>query len=605
MLRSICVILYLWSFVTIVQSQNTAVSTPLGEIVGTIQTTAFNKNSYTIKQFLGIPYGKPPVGNLRFRKPQPYGQLNSPFNASAYGYICPQLVSPDEPLVGIQDEDCLHLNIFVPTEIADSQSGHAVMIWIHGGAFILGSSDEYDSKILAGYGNVIVVTINYRLGPLGFLSTMDSSCPGNFGLWDQRLAIHWVRNNIASFGGDIERITIFGESAGAISSTMHGMFPDNAGLFQRMIVQSGSPSVRSMNCSRDTLAETKFYASQFGCDRENTEELVDCLRQISWQDYMRTINDLNEGFTNIDYVIFDPVVDRDYVKYEPRQVYEMVKTRSLDEIEALRSFDMMSGMNAYEGAYYVMFYSGVEDQDQFKPTREEMRRQLLPTAMKLVYGREFPDVIMNLVEHEYTNWTNPMDHHEIRMQFQRIFGDTGFAVPTVEYARLQLTSPPTSNSYVYKFMPRPTTTSPVTPSWIPGANHADDLGFVFGFHNNPNAQEWEIELAGYMMRYWTNFAKSGNPNKPIQNGPEWKQYDLDNQYYMALDKGMPNDWLKQYVYAEEYSFWLDVFPQVVKHADDSQEHQKWCENVTSGGSQLIPQLLLFLMSMFSCSLFNL
>ena len=157
------------AIITFVSCQEISVSTSVGTIIGKTEQVKFNGISYTVKQFLGIPYAKPPVGKLRFRKPEPLPSLQSPFRAMKYGFICPQIIMPGEPLVGVQDEDCLHLNIFVPTQAADDQSGHAVMIWIHGGAFILGSSDEYDSKILSAFGNVIVVTINYRLGPLGFV----------------------------------------------------------------------------------------------------------------------------------------------------------------------------------------------------------------------------------------------------------------------------------------------------------------------------------------------------------------------------------------------------------------------------------------------------
>lgn len=496
---------------SLIWSQQIDISTRVGVITGKMQTVNFNGNNYELKQFLGIPYAEAPVGDLRFRKPVPLETLQSPFNATKYGFICPQVLSPDEPLVGIQDEDCLHLNIFVPNQASDSSSGHAVMVWIHGGAFILGSSNEYDGKIIAGYGNVIVVTINYRLGPLGFLSTMDSNCPGNFGLWDQKVALHWIHDNIASFGGDVDRITIFGESAGAISGIMQGMLPENNGLFKRIIAQSGAPSVRSMNCSRDTLTGTTFIAGQMGCASDDTAAMIACLRSISWENYMSAINALNSNFTNIDYVIFDPVVDGDFIKSEPRDIYRTIQSerKTFDEIEVLKSFDLLSGMNALEGGYYISYFIGDTDPDQFMPNREEMRRDLLPMALNLVYNRTFPDSLIQLVEGEYTNWSDPNNYHSIRVQYAKIFGDTGFAVPTVEFARLHLTSPPTAKTYVYKFMPRPSKRTSGTPIWLPLANHADDLGFVFGFRNQPNAETWEIELSKHMMRYWTNFAKTG------------------------------------------------------------------------------------------------
>lgn len=560
------VLIFSFIFVSL-RGQDTDIRTRLGVIRGRISTVNFGGKTYELKQFLGIPYAKAPVGDLRFRKPEALNSLESPFDATQYGFICPQIVSPDEPLVGKQDEDCLHLNIFVPTQGSDSSTGHAVMVWIHGGAFILGSSDEYDGKIIAGYGNVIIVTINYRLGPLGFLSTMDSNCPGNFGLWDQTLALNWIRDNIDSFGGDTDRVTVFGESAGAVSGIMQGMLPENNGLFKRIIAQSGSPSVRSMNCSRNTLTRTTYIAGKMGCASADTAVMINCLRNVSWEDYMAAINALNNNFEDIEYVIFDPVVDGDFIKHEPRDIYKHSKSQSYNEIEFFKSFDLLSGMNQLEGAYYITFFVGDQDPDQFKPTREEMRKLFLPMATDLVYNRTFPDSVMRLVESEYTNWTDPEDFHNIRLQYAKIFGDTGFAVPTVEFARLHMTSPPTSKTYVYKFMPRPSKRSAGTPVWTPGANHADDLGFVFGFHNQPNAEAWEIELSKHMMRYWTNFAKTGNPNSPMNEGPVWQEYDINNQHYMELNKNLSTEATKQYVFARETNFWLEIFPSVVTSVD--------------------------------------
>ncbi|XP_053396830.1 putative inactive carboxylesterase 4 [Mercenaria mercenaria] len=394
----------------VVLAQEITVSTTVGVITGTTEAATFDGNTYNVKQFLGIPYAKPPVGELRFKKPEPLPRLQSPFRATKFGFICPQIILPGEPLVGVQDEDCLHLNIFIPTQAPDNSDGHAVMVWIHGGAFILGSSDEYDAKILAGFGNVIVVTINYRLGPLGFFSTMDSSCPGNFGLWDQKMALNWVRDNIAPFGGDINRITIFGESAGAISGIMQGMLPENNNLFKRIIASSGSPSVRSMNCSRNTLTGATYMAGKVGCASGDTSAMIECLRKVSWQDYMAAINALNQNSDSIEYLIFDPVVDGDFIKHEPRDIYEKSKTSTYDELGLLKSFDLLAGMNEHEGAYYIMYFVGDVDPDEFMPTREEMRKFLLPAAMNLVYNRTFSESIMRLVESEYSlvrSWRLP------------------------------------------------------------------------------------------------------------------------------------------------------------------------------------------------------
>ncbi|XP_053400645.1 bile salt-activated lipase-like [Mercenaria mercenaria] len=263
------------------------VVTKVGEIVGTNVKLNIDGVPYEVNQFLGIHYAKPPVGDLRFRKPEPYGELNSPYHASSYGYICSQVYNPLEPVFGTEDEDCLHLNVFVPVgQESDEASGNAVMVRIHGGAFILGSSEEFDPKALCSAGNVIVVTFNYRLGPLGFLSTKDSNLVSNLGLWDQHLVLNWVRDNIGSFGGDTNRITVFGEGTSAVSAVIQGTYPGSVGLFHRIIAESGSPSVRAMNCSRNSRGQVMNIADRLGCTSDDTAKVLQCLRTIPWRKYM-------------------------------------------------------------------------------------------------------------------------------------------------------------------------------------------------------------------------------------------------------------------------------------------------------------------------------
>lgn len=237
----------------------------VGEIHGFPTQVVVAGSTYTVNKYLGIPYAEPPVGDLRFRKPVPRSSLASPYFATEFGHICPQIAVSGEHVDGVQDEDCLFLNVYVPERVADRTDGHAVMVWIYGGAFILGSSDTYDVEHLAAYGNVIYVTINYRVGPLGFLSTGDENCPGNFGMWDQRLALQWIKDNIAAFGGDVNRITVFGQSAGAVSATIHAMYPENQGLFQRIISQSGVAAVKFINMSRDMQPLVNAIAENLGC----------------------------------------------------------------------------------------------------------------------------------------------------------------------------------------------------------------------------------------------------------------------------------------------------------------------------------------------------
>ena len=198
--------------------------------------------------FRGLPYARPPIGPLRFRPPEPPEAWSGIRDATRFGSSAPQngaLIGPLMSLgIGRTGEDCLHLNIWTPA--ADGRR-RPVMVWIHGGAFILGSGSQmlYDGAALARRGDVVVVTINYRLGALGFLRLRDrfgSRLPasGNEGLLDQIAALQWVRDEISSFGGDPGNVTIFGESAGAMSCATLLATPRAGGLFHRAILQSGA-----------------------------------------------------------------------------------------------------------------------------------------------------------------------------------------------------------------------------------------------------------------------------------------------------------------------------------------------------------------------------
>ncbi len=203
-----------------------------------------------VTEFLGIPFAEPPIGRLRFRKPEPKRAWRTPLNASSLSASCVQ--SSDKyfgDFYGANmwnantptSEDCLYLNVFVPGHI-DANARLAVLVWIYGGGFWSGTAtlDIYDGKIFAAEENVIIVSMNYRVSVLGFIYLGREDAPGNMGLWDQLMAIRWVRSNIDVFGGDADSITLFGESAGAASVSMHMLSAHSTPYFRRAIVQSGS-----------------------------------------------------------------------------------------------------------------------------------------------------------------------------------------------------------------------------------------------------------------------------------------------------------------------------------------------------------------------------
>lgn len=181
--------------------------TPLGDVAG----LATPVQGQMVFFFLGIPYAQPPVGLRRLQKPVPVQAWSRIRDGTQFGPSCPQISGG----VGPTNEDCLYLNVYTPVNVSQfdssfttSSSLKAVMVWVHGGGFVAGAGRSADGSIMAARGDVVVVTINYRLGMLGFLSTLDTAIPGNYGLWDQRMAFQWVRDNIATFGGDPNKVSL-------------------------------------------------------------------------------------------------------------------------------------------------------------------------------------------------------------------------------------------------------------------------------------------------------------------------------------------------------------------------------------------------------------
>ncbi|ELU04835.1 hypothetical protein CAPTEDRAFT_43776, partial [Capitella teleta] len=226
-------------------------------------------------EFLGIPFAAPPVGNLRWEKPEPVEPWEGILEVTQFSIHCTHFLAPFYPLVGIAEgehgEDCLYLNVWVPEDLP-------VMVFYYGGGFMIGTGEMYPGQKLAQEANVIVVNFNYRLSTLGWLSR-DGVLPGNYGMWDARAALQWVQENIAQFGGDPSRVTIFGQSAGGSMVSHSVISPQFEGLFQRAIAISGV-STTYFGLTRQPRGNLLMMSDIFGCESEDSEEIVDCLREF-------------------------------------------------------------------------------------------------------------------------------------------------------------------------------------------------------------------------------------------------------------------------------------------------------------------------------------
>ena len=226
--------------------------------------------------FAGIPYAAPPVGPLRWQPPAPVQPWSGLRDATRPGLRCIQDTDDDFDPGHPASEDCLTLNVWTPPRSKDARP---VMVWIHGGSFINGNADDYDAGRLTSRGDIVVVTLNYRLGALGFLAHPalgPAGHVGNYGLADQQAALRWVRDNIANFGGDPGKVTVAGESAGGISVCDHLVAPGSAGLFRAAIIHSGPCQAQG---TRTEAEKTSLdYAAEAGCGDPMTA--AQCLRDL-------------------------------------------------------------------------------------------------------------------------------------------------------------------------------------------------------------------------------------------------------------------------------------------------------------------------------------
>ena len=398
-----------------------------------------------------------------------------------------------------------------------------VMIWIHGGGFTAGVSTGYPAENLSAFGRVIVVTINYRLAHMGYLRTNEKFA--NFGLWDQHLAIKWVNQNIDSFGGDVNNISIFGESAGSSSVVYQVLFPGNKGLFQRAIAQSGGIT-SSWAFSTNSNAENTFqnFTAEVGCTTGDKVAIMACLRNKTTDGISNAIRSPTLSYTSI-----APNLDNDFV---PRHPFEMVlpTMASQASLDTFYNIDFMMGSCSIDGAVflpYIALLTGAAINtgglDNLKVPKIDFERDIVPAALRMIFtnSANIPQTANNVAMYEYTNWTSPDDDKARVKDLVDMYTDADMNAPMVAMSNLHANGK--RRSYMYRFSTAPTTNLLPVPSWLQSptnANHADDFAFVFGFPSK-GVKYWgtterpirytdkDIHVSTVVMTMWTNFAKTG------------------------------------------------------------------------------------------------
>jgi para-nitrobenzyl esterase len=444
--------------------------------------------------FLGLPYAAPPTGPLRWRPPQPASGWRGVRDATQFAASCPQppgLFAPP----GAMSEDCLYLNVYTPASGDQRGRDHPVLVWIHGGGLATDGARNYDPTQLTADG-AVVVTINYRLGALGFLAhpalaSRPDGPSGNYGLMDQQAALRWVQRNIGAFGGDPHDVTIAGESAGGLSVLAHLVSQGSRGLFQRAIVQSGAFALTQQSLP-DAEAFGQAVAASAGCP----DQTADCLRNLP--------------------------VDTLLAKFPPFAIPGVVDgkvlTESIGTALAAGRFARVPVLNGVDHDEELVFVAGLQTAvsgGTFVPldppvvTDDNYQHEIASTlgvssARTAAIAAEYPIALYG---------------GSATAAFSFLVSDANFACPALQVDQWTSARVPT---FAYEF---DDDAAPPRYAELPLASHGSELPYLFDLPNarfqvplNPDQQE----LAASMQAAWTNFAASGNPSTRAVRWPSFR-----------------------------------------------------------------------------------
>ncbi|WP_405167893.1 carboxylesterase family protein [Nocardia sp. NBC_01499] len=441
--------------------------------------------------FSAIPYALPPVGELRWKPPIAPEKWTGERDATMPAPRCPQAPGPQAGTVS--GEDCLYLNVWTPPMRARKQEDRAVMVWIHGGSFTSGSGDSYVPQTLATTGDMVVVTLNYRLGAPGFLAhpaLAHDDQVGNFGLLDQQAALRWVRDNIAGFDGDPRKVTIAGESVGATSVCDHLVAPDSQGLFRAAIMQSGRCQAQADRPS--AIQASQAYAETLGCSDPDTRDT--CLRDLP-------VNALIAQPPAFYRVAGLPIIG------------PATGQRTLpNPLDALASttgakVPVLIGTNHDE---FAVFLAG-----EMAATHRQMTAEQYLPRLAVDFGDQAESI----------SAAYPLERYpQPALAYVAVITDFAFACPNARIAETMAAGAPV---YAYEFNdpapPAPTALS--APPFPLGAAHSLELPYLFDHIDGATNLSTDAQqaLSRQMIDYWTRFVNTGDPNSP--NQPPWPRLD--------------------------------------------------------------------------------
>ncbi|CAN7980062.1 unnamed protein product [Ixodes pacificus] len=520
---------------------------------GVVEGRTQSVDGRDVDVFYGIPYAKPPVGDLRFAKPQPTEPWNATFVATKVPTPCLQLdfrFSSDMVLnYSNSSEDCLFLNIWRPTRdcgLAGScQVKLPVVIFLYGGGFQFGDSGlrVYDGRNFAALTDAVFVTLNYRLNIFGFLSADSPALPGNMGLWDQLMAFKWVKKNIGYFGGNPDDITLSGQSAGAIAAGLHSISPLSKGLFNRLIIASGTPLTMILMLSFKGIGKFVDISVALGCYDvrkdlpTQIEEILVCLKKTDAAVIRSTLSKLNPARRT-----FVPRYGDEILPYDPLE----------DGDWNINVKDILIGTVQDEGTFMV-----------------HALRKTIPYFLELLNSDHSLGISLGLkvmldipiasgkeiVKIYFKGYSDNPDNETLVKILSEIIGDAGFVCPTNLFA--EKAAQQSVNTYRYVIAYRASYS--VWPKWI-GVGHGSEIPMLLGslpiFVNEPrfNAPREDRELILQKMRYSEDdmtfmnqllgtlysFVHEGKPTIPLSDA-DWPKYTAENPEFIYLQ---PNNYTR-------------------------------------------------------------
>lgn len=441
--------------------------------------------------FDGIPYAAEPVGALRWAPSAPPKPWQGVRDATQPGLRCPQDTRSDPDYGRPIGEDCLNLNVWTPHG-ATLDDPRPVLVWIHGGGFLNGSADIYDARWMATRGDIVIVTVNYRLGTLGFLAHPalggGGGDIGNYGVADQQAALRWVRDNIAAFGGDPDKVTIAGESAGAMSVCDHLVAPQSAGLFRAAILQSGPCQTQA---DRPTAQRVSLgYAATVGCAEPATA--AQCLRALPVNRLQRPPLYVGFGADRLT----GPVTGTNRVPEDPMAAIALNRVPPVP---------VLIGTNTDEFTLFAAV--------------QYLKNDGLPpysTLLSETFGTDAAAVAARYPTQRYGDSAG--------LTYATAVTDGEFACPADRMATGLARGAPV---YAYEFNDR-TAPAPDPFRKVPfpvGASHGLELRYLFDIGGAPPLNPAQRKLSDQMIDYWSQFVKTGDPN--VTGEPQWPRFSAD------------------------------------------------------------------------------